>query len=134
MRLARRGEQKFLPAADESRVEGVFGEGQIDDRLCGLDDGAPLPALDEGVVEYGELASVDLQRIPVPGEGEHQPLGTGAFHVPRLDTRRESAKSQGFPPLGFHLIGGRGSSMCATSHSCFVSLHSAKATGRPRST
>src|SRR6185503_3256956 len=70
---------------------------------CCLDDGAPLPALDEGVVEYGELAAVDLQRIPVPGEREHQPLGTGAFHVPRLDTRRESAKSQGLPPIGVPL-------------------------------
>ena len=54
------------------------------------------------VVEHGELASVDLQGIPVPGEGEHQPLGTGALHVPRLDTRRESAKGQG-PPTGFPL-------------------------------
>ena len=39
----------------------------------------------------------------------------------------------GLPP-GFHLTGGRGISMCATVHSCFASLHRAKATGRPRST
>ena len=42
-------------------------------------------------------------------------------------------KGRGFRP-GFHLIGGRGSSIWATVHSCFASLHSAKATGRPRST
>ena len=96
-RLARSADQKLLPAADETRVEGVFGEGQIDDRFRGLDDCAPLPALEKLVVEHGEFASVDLQGIPVLGEGEHQPLGTGAFHVLRLDTGREGAKGQGLP-------------------------------------
>ena len=41
-------------------------------------------------------------------------------------------KASGFLP-GFHLIGGRGSSIWAMVQSCFASLHSAKATGRPRS-
>ena len=96
-RLMRGSEQKFFPTADESRVEGVFGEGQVDDRLRGLDDGAPLLMLDEVVVEHGELAPVNLQRISVSRKGKHQPLGTGALDVPRLNTRRESAKVQRLP-------------------------------------
>src|SRR6202012_5594010 len=43
--LVRGAQQKFLPTADESRVEGVFSEGQVDDRLRGLDDFAPLLVL-----------------------------------------------------------------------------------------
>ena len=38
----------------------------------------------------------------------------------------------GLPP-GLHRTGGRGISRCATVHSLRTSLHSAKATGRPRS-
>jgi hypothetical protein len=44
-----------------------------------------------------------------------------------------TVKRSGLPP-GLHLMGGRGISMCAMVHSFFASLHSAKATGRPRST
>ncbi len=99
----RGGDQKILAAGDETGVKGVFGEGQIDDRFRGLDDRGPLLAFDQVVVEDGELASVDLQGIPVTGEGEHQPLSTGALHVARLDTGREDAKRQRLPTgLPFH--------------------------------
>jgi len=62
-RLTRRGDQIFLSAADESRVEGVFGEGQIDDRFCDLDDGAPLPAIKAAASPgAGSIASVSVGR------------------------------------------------------------------------
>ena len=101
-RLAGRRDQIFLSGSDESRIERILGERQIHDRLGRLRHGAPVSALERSVVEDREFAPVDLQRIAVLREGEHQPLGARTLYMAGLDARREYSKGQGLaarPPV-----------------------------------
>src|ERR1700683_3675451 len=88
------GEQEVPAARDEARVKGILGIGQVDDGSCRRRRLAPAFLLDESVVEYWELAAVDLQLLAAARECEHQPLGPCALHVPRLDTGRAHDEGQ----------------------------------------
>src|ERR1700722_13254580 len=57
------GQQEIPAARDEARVEGILGIGQVDDGSCRRRRLAPAFLLNESVVEYRELAAVDLQLL-----------------------------------------------------------------------
>jgi hypothetical protein len=59
--------------------------------------GFAVPPFHEVVFEHRELAPVDLERLSVRGEREHQPLGAGALHMPCFDSGREHAEWQRLP-------------------------------------
>src|SRR5277367_5917349 len=97
------GEQEISAAGDEAWVAGILGKGQVDDGSSRRRRLAPAFLLDEGIVEYRELAAVNLQLLAATRECEHQPLGPCALHMPHLNTWRAHYEGQ-WPVAGlpFH--------------------------------
>ena len=101
-RLLRRAEKEFLPGNDKQRIERVFVGWKINDGRRGSDDVSPFLLREQGTVENREFPPVDLQRLSVFGESEHQPFGTGALHVPcRYPWRAHDDRQRLFPRLPF---------------------------------
>src|SRR5262249_30922317 len=94
--VPRRGEQEILTARDGARVTRILRVRQVNDGSCRRRRLAPAFLLDECVVEYRELAAIDLQLFAAAREREHEPLGPRALHMPRLDTGR--AHGEGHRP------------------------------------
>src|SRR3984957_6169425 len=92
--IPRGGEQEIPAARDEAWVKRILGIGQVDDRSRRRRRLAPAFLLDESVVEYRELAAVDLQLLAAPRKCEHEPFGPCAICVSRLNAGRAHGEGQ----------------------------------------